>query len=415
MTPPPIVLLQVFNFAVGLGSFLAALNAIAAWNRVGWSESTIGILTTLGMVCYAGLVGIGGRLSDGWGRAKVAALGAGLAALGCAVAAVHATGITALVAAMAGFAGSALFFPGNVGLFSDAQAPEGKAHLPLHVKISRYNLGWSAGNLAGFVGYGFLDRQPIWVGFAIAAIAFSVPTLWMCRWLHLPASVPQAEGDRAPHPALARLTRIGRVALMIACLLTMAQITMLQTTLQKQGLDGVAAQAWAGRTLMVYSTCYVVMFLVFGWWGGWILRPWRLFTLQLSFVVGVVGYLLLAQGETIQPVLLTVCGGFLGIGFAGAYISSIYYSLRLPHGAARAAALHETFLGIGNTCGPVLAGWALGAWNTHSGQPPIAGLGLWMGLLAVVLVVWHLLMVPKAARLCAGDPACEPEVVAAAS
>ena len=34
-----------------------------------------------------------------------------------------------------------------------------------------------------------------------------------------------------------------------------------------------------------------------------------------------------------------------GISYGAAYTGSIYYSLRLPHGASRAAGLHATFLG----------------------------------------------------------------------
>ena len=398
MNPPPLLLLQGFNFLVGCGSFLAALVALATWNRAGWSESSIGLGTTIGMLCYALVVYIGGQLSDRWGRARTAACGATLAAIGSAIAAWNPTGQTALIASMAGFAGSALFFPGNVGLFSDAQAGHGAKPLPLHVKISRYNLGWSLGNLAGFVGYAVLDDKPASVGFTIAAGAFALTALWMCRWLRLPAAPPQPEGDRAPHPALPALTLIGRTALLLACILTMAVITLLQTALQQQGFDPVTAQSWAGKTLMVYSCCYVVMFILFGWWSGWIMRPWRLAALQGFFVIGSGGFLVLGWLGWLTPWTLAVCGGCLGIGFASAYVSSIYYSLRLPHGAARAAALHETFLGIGNTCGPVLAGLALGAWTDSTGKSPVAGLGAWMLIIALVLMGWQILMAPRAVR-----------------
>lgn len=398
MTPPSILLLQGFNFLIGFGSFLAALSAIAAWNRFGWNESAIGLATTIGMLCYATVVYVGGRLSDGWGRARTAACGAGLAAIGSTIAAWAPSASTALIASMAGFAGSALFFPGNVGLFSDAQAKNGRPTLPLHVKIARYNLGWSLGNLCGFIGYAYLDKQPVAVGFMLATGAFLITALWMCRWLRLPPTPPRPEGDRAPHPALGRLTLIGRTALMLACVLTMAQITLLQTALQQQGLDETTAQAWAGRTLMVYSTCYVAMFLIFGWWSGWIMRPWRLAALQGVFVLGSLGYVVLGLTGNLTPITLGLCGGCLGIGFASAYVSSIYYSLRLPHGAARAASLHETFLGIGNTGGPVLAGWVLAGWLAYSGQPAVAGLGAWMLIIAVVLMVWQIAMVPAAVR-----------------
>lgn len=398
MTPPSILLLQGFNFLIGFGSFLVAMTAVSAWNRATWTPDAIGLATTLGMLCYAAMVYGGGRLSDGWGRARTAACGAGLAAIGSAVASLAPSATTALIASMAGFAGSALFFPGNVGLFSDAQAQQGRPTLPLHVKISRYNLGWSLGNLFGFIGYANLDEQPVEVGFMIATAAFLVTALWMCRWLRLPPTPPQPEGDRAPHPALPRLILIGRTALLIACVLTMAQIFLLQNALQSDGLDKATAQAWAGRTLIAYSTCYVAMFMIFGWWSNWILRPWRLAVLQGFFVLGSVGYLVFGMAGSLTPLTLAFCGGCLGIGFASAYVSSIYYSLRLPHGAARAASLHETFLGIGNTGGPVVGGWILGGWLAYSGQPAVAGLGAWMLVIAIVLMLWQIAMVPAAVR-----------------
>lgn len=150
MRPPALLTLQLLNLLVGGGQYLGFATATGMWTAGGWSELQIGIAMTAANLCYAAFVAQGGRLSDRWGRARTAILGAGIALAAAVIALVVATPLAALVAIMLGCAGTAFFFPGNVGLFSDARSPDGATAPALHVKVSRYNLGWSGGNIAGF-------------------------------------------------------------------------------------------------------------------------------------------------------------------------------------------------------------------------------------------------------------------------
>ncbi len=395
--PPPILLLQALNLLVGLGSFLTAMTATSAWNRAGWSEEAIGVAMTAANICYALLVSTGGRLSDGWGRARTGVLGATVGAVGCALAVVMVSPVSAVAAAMLAFAGSALFFPGNVGLFSDAPATGGA--LPLHVKISRYNLGWAFGNFGGFIGYFAFAKLPSAVGFGLSLVSYLAVAVILLRYLRLPASSPPAEGDRAPHPALPRLIRMGRCGLMIASILARAQIGLLQAVLRSMQVPVDQAAAWSGLTLTCYAASYIAMFILLGAWDGWVLKPWRLCLLQSGFLLGSLGYAALGWWGEPSALALIACGMLVGSAFGAAYTASIYYSLRLPHGAGRAAALHETFLGLGNTVGPALGGIALWWWSGLHLANGLVGLGLFMTVLALIGLGLQVLMIPGAVRL----------------
>lgn len=397
MRPPPILLLQTLNLLVGLGSFLTAMTATSAWNRAGWSEGAIGAAMTAANLCYALLVSTGGRLSDGWGRARTGLLGTAVCAVGCALAVVVVGPVTAVVAAMLGFAGAALFYPGNVGLFSDAPPAADRA-LPLHVKISRYNLGWALGNFGGFVGYFAFARLPSAAGFGLSLAANVAVAAVLVRYVRLPATTPRAEGDRAPHPALPRLILMGRCGLLIASILAMAQIALLQVVLRGMDVPVDRAQAWSGLTLTCYAASYIAMFVLLGAWDGWVLKPWRLCLLQSGFLLGSLGYVALGWWGAPSAPALIVCGALIGSAFGAAYTASIYYSLRLPAGAGRAAAWHETFLGIGNTVGPAVCGLALWWWSDLRIANGLVGLGLFMAVMALAGLALQVAMIPAAVR-----------------
>ncbi|MBA3685784.1 MAG: MFS transporter [Planctomycetes bacterium] len=397
MRPPPLALLQWSNLLVGCGSFLTAMVSNGLWTSVGWSFWSIGLAMTIGSLCYAGCVIIGGRLADHWGRARTALLGAAIGALGCALAVAAPGPSVALVATMLAFAGPALFFPGCAGLFSDAEGASGAAPVPLHVKVSKYNLGWSAGNFCGFAGFALLAQADVRIGFAVAGAAFLAVIALLWHWRSLPPRPPAPAGDRAPHPALPRLTMTARVALLLCCMLSMGMISAISRALA--GTAGDDARGWAGLTLACYSGGYVITFMVFGHWAGWVLRPWRMWTLQIAFLVGALGICALALGAMVTPTLLAACGALIGVGFASCYTTSIYYSLRLPDGVGRAAGLHETFIGVGNTLGPLVSGLALSGWSMWAVGSDLLGLGCYLVAAAVICLGVQAVLIPAAVRL----------------
>lgn len=404
MQPPRLLVLQSFNALAGAGSYLAFTAAASTWSSGGWGPREVGFGGMAANLCYAGLVAQGGSLSDRWGRARTAILGAVLAALGLVLAIYPGGPGWACVGLMFAFAGTAFFFPGNVGLFSDARGEGTAAAPPLHAKVSSYNIGWAGGNLVGFGTAWLLSSLglPMWSSFALAVAAFASIALALWRWRSLPPSPPAAEGDRASHPALPRLTFMARVALGIYCCLGMAFIGLIENSLVQDGLAEERAHALAVAGLTAYALGYVATFWVLGRWDGWILRPWIGLALQAS--VPVAALMVLAAGQLHwhgTPVIFA-CGLVLGLAYGAVYTPSIYYSLRLPTGAARAASLHETALGIGSTIGPALAGLFIAWFISAHASTGLAALGGWMLLVSAVLLAWQAVLIPGARRLGAG-------------
>ena len=392
--PPKILTLQLLNVCIGAGQYLGFATATGMWSSGGWTPWQIGLSMTAANLAYGTLVSQGGNLSDRWGRARTAVLGGSICVCGALFALVVATPWAALVGAILGCAGSAFFFPGNVGLFSDAKGDAGAADLPLHVKVSRYNLGWSGGNILGFGLAWLLSSLPAGVGWALVGLftAITVAVLW--RWRDLPARPPQAEGDRSPHAALPRLIWMGRAALLCYCMLGMAFISLLTRALKGEGMNDVQAQSASTAALFAYAIGYFATFCVLGAWSGWVMRPWRLLAVQMPIAVAAVVVLVLGIGGIPPMAALCAAGLLLGIGFGAVYTGSIYYSMRLPEGAARGAALHETALGLGSTAGPLLCGMFMSV----AADGALAALGSWMLGIAALTLALQAVLIPGAVR-----------------
>ncbi len=396
-TPPGLARLRLLNTLVGGASYLSVSMASAAFFQAGWSFETIGWCMAIANVFYSVLVKVGGGLSDRWGRARTAILGGLLGVAGCAIPLVLAGPWPTACALFAVFAAGAIFFPGNVGLFSDAAPVPGQQSLPLHRTVSGYNIGWSLGNLLGFMTGWLVPGECTRLGFGIALLAFAViaPALW--RWRSLPPSPPRAEGDRTAHPALGRLTLLGRASLLLHCMGGMAVIGLGERALKGSWptLDVNASHHLISCLLGAYAAGYVACFWLLGRWGGWVMRPLRLSAFTAVGMPAAAGLLLLA-GQAAQPplILLIAAGLTLGFSFGGVYTSSIYYSLRVPTGAAAAAAWHEASLGIGSCIGPIVAAIALTAWQSTTWGCGVSGLGVWVLIVFAAIAVLQIALLP---------------------
>ncbi len=394
---PSILMLQLLNLLMGGGSYLVAMTSFGVLTAAHWSAVETGAVMMFANLAYAGLVGMGGRLADHFGRARTAISGASLASLGAMIAVVGQSAWASVVGLVVCFAGTALFFPGNAGLFSDARSSAG-AEVPLHVKVSRYNLGWSGGNVVGFGMAWVLAHGAIERGFLWALGSFILIALIMIRWWSLPAQSPSASSDRADHPALKRLIRMGRVGLLGYCLAGMALIALLENAVA-HSLNPVDSHRTATAALAAYALGYFSGFMVLGLWSGWVMRPWRLFILSLGMLVAALGVIICGQFGLISITPLATCCLILGLAFAAIYTASLYYSLRLPHGAAGAAGLHETFLGIGSTIGPPACGLFISGWTNA-----VTGMGVYLALGAILVIGWQLSQLPQITRLLRAHP-----------
>jgi MFS family permease len=372
---PSLRLLQGMNALVGFSQYLMMALSLTRLKAAGWTAWQIGLAMFAANLAYGGLVSFGGRLAEHWGRAKTSMAGA---AFGCAsviLALAWDVPTAAFAATLGCFAGASFFYPGCAGLFSDFEPSSGAGQEPLHRKISGYNLGWSSGNLAGFALYGLIASWDVRLALLFPAAGFALASVLMAPWRHLPPLPPKAEGDRSHHPALDFLIFMGRANLFIVSIGTMSMLALVEKALGPLA-DPLAARRLAGFTAAVYALGYVSMFGLLGRWRGWILKPWILWACQAGLVLGSASLIFLG----LQPSslgFLPLAGLLLGFGYGAAYTGSLYYSLRLPEGSSRAAGMHETFLGIGNTLGPLLGGLFLTIWAGFS-TASLAGLGIFI-------------------------------------
>jgi MFS family permease len=282
----------------------------------------------------------------------------------------------------------------------------GTRPVPLHAKVSNYNMGWSLGSLAGFGLFGALASLPRQAGYFLAAAAFTLVALMLRPRLGFAARLPAASGDRSSLPELPRLTFMSRFNLLLTCVMAVALVSQLEKSFGTD-LELDRARRLTGICLTCYSAGFVVMFFVLGRWSGWVLRPWRLLACQSGLLLGATAFALLSflhgthgmHGmHGISAAGLAACGLIIGLGYGASYTGSLYYSLRLPAGASSSAGIHETYIGAGNTVGPTLAGLFLQLWGSRGGWPQ-AGLGLYMLAFALIGLLFQLALIPGIVRL----------------
>jgi MFS family permease len=368
-TLPAPRLLQGLNVLMAFACLECLKLGTAAWTAAHWSPLAIGIPPTLASVAYALTVGPGGRGADRFGRARTSAFGALVGALGVAIPLAWPTPLTSAIAVVVCFGGAGWFYPGIAGLFSDSASARHLDDAPLHRRVSQYNLGWSTGTFLGMCAPIVLDSAPLraafgaalpHLGFALAMLGLLLIVALLRPYRHLPALAHAEQAAQASDPAIPGLTLMHRVALLMLCVFGFALFDQLDVALAERMGSAAAASERAAEALAGYCAGYTAMFFVLGRWGGWILRPWRLWWLQCAVLCGPAALMWCAASGGGSTAWVIVGAAFTGIGYGATFTGSIYYSLRVPHGVSRSSGIHERFLGVGNTIGPILAGsWAM--------------------------------------------------------
>ncbi len=327
MRPPPTLLLQCLNVLVATSLYLGIKLATTTWTAAGWTPFQVSLPVTLGCMAYGLSVSGAGRMADRVPRALVSMVGAGIGILSAVIPLVWPGPASCVADVILVFLGAAIFFPGIAGLFSDAASSRSDA-TPLHRRVSQYNLGWSIGtvlgmSIASLLGSPFLHMAgtvgELRLGYTIMILAFAT-TIALLAPYRTKAQVPaQASGDRSDHPALQPLILMGRLGLLMACLVGFSLISQLDSALVGSSLHdaGAAARAseLAAMSLACYCAGYVTQFLLLGRWGGWILQPWRLWLLQGGLLLGPLGLLLLGQSGWQPPLAIAACTYITGLGY----------------------------------------------------------------------------------------------------
>ncbi len=402
--PPSILVLQSLNALVGFCLYLSVSLGTQMWNADHWTAARIGLVMTMACLGYAGPVAVAGIMADRWGRAKTSFLGMSIALVALSFACARPSSSSAAVAVIATFVGSAFFFPGCAGLFSDAEGERaGSAPMPLHTKVSRYNLGWSSGNFSAFIFAFMIAGIPPAYGYAVGVVACLIVLAVLRPRLGMPATMPAQQGDRGSHPALGILIPMCRVVVLVASMMGMAFIALLERSLTAR--VGGSAHTLTCVALGCYAAGYISMFVLLGSWGGWTFRPWRPWLLQLGMLVGSAGVVVIGFTPSAPAIWIAACAAVMGIGYGAAYTGSIYYSMRLPDGAARAASFHEACLGIGNTISPLLAGLLIDALSVRlapgadAAAAQLAALGVYCASCALAALLLQAVLIPRVMAL----------------
>lgn len=384
LTPSALVLRAQVLAGITCAAFYATMTtSVSIWKLDGWEGWRIGTAVALANLSYAVFVAIGGRVADAWGSRKAGTTGAVLGLGGCIAATAIPTPAVALGASLVVGGAGALCFPSIARWIAGAND-----RLRLHEKVSRYNLGWAGGELAGFLSFAALAGAPRRTGFWIATLLYVVLVAGFALTRRKPATGRTAGTPAAsplPGPLADRMALTGRLGLLLACALANGIMAQAEKSIGMT-LDDVEARRLAGVLLSSFAVCMIAVFMIASRWTGWILRPGLMLPCQGGLAVGAVGLIWSASCPTTLAV--SISGGLVGLGFGSAYTGSLYYSLRLPHGAGRAAGMHETFIGVGNTIGPVVCGLMLDASIGGGGLASVGACALLIAGVSATAQLW---------------------------
>lgn len=340
---------------------------VHALKHFGASPLTLGLMGMFSSGGYALIALLAGWLSDKTGRRRWILASAAFQILSglllpyCRelwqfvfLAALHTT--------MLGF-----FWAPFMGLFS-----ESTPHDQLSRALGNYNISWCLGGIMGSVLSGTLydhlgPAAPFWFGSALMA----------CALIILTSSRPAKLAELQEHPLgnspLAPLYLRQAWALLISNFFVMGMMIYIFPKLAE--IPALAISA-TGISLL-HGVRMTAMLLTFALMGSTVFWHFRQFPVHLCYLLMLL--IMIAMGLINLPWVFIL--PFVGFGVATgiAYGLSAYYSMLAPESKGSLVGVHEAFLSLGSTCGPIFGGMVI----ILTGQPAMP---FWIGLIPMILL-----------------------------
>ncbi len=290
----------------------------------------------------------------------------------------------------------ALVWPGIEASLMADESPDRVQDL-----VGYFNLTWSLGTAMAFlVATPLMTRLGLRVLFALP-VTFYIANLLFLRYA-LPHSYPavladysppirdrepaRREGSEAEREAKAIKTQeqraayrwLGWLANPFAYLAINVIVTYNPTVQQRLGLSFAAASVWCGLWFFVRMAAFELLRR----WTWWHYRP--------AFLCAYFGIVMLSfAGIVLAPTLLIllIAQVMFGLSAGLLYQSSLFYSMAGSEAQGAHGGFHETFIGLGQMLGPLIAYGGTRLLPTNPAFPIWLVLALmaagWMALIAV--------------------------------
>jgi len=335
------LIVAVYSFGLSLAICLLAVPIpVLARERFGASDAQIGLLGTMGMLCYTVGAFVGGRLADRFSYRRLIVIGCGITALFSALYPLLPAFWLLVVAYMLLLLGLAFFWPTLMAWMSATVT----AHaLPGILMV--FNLGWSIGQIGDYLGGESYDLNPHAAFFLAAGCAalFALLTLflpvrlWRRRTAEgAPAS---ASEEQTVLPANANLFLWLGWSSNFLCAVLSAGV---RTLFPPMAVDLHYHTRIIGLLLMTMPAMQIGVFVLLGRWHGWHYRFWPL---ALAQALAIAGCLIAARAG--GPAGFAAGFMLMGLLIGMTYTSSLYYSVHGQADTGKRAGMHEGIIGLG--------------------------------------------------------------------
>jgi len=344
------LIVAVYSFGLSLAICLLAVPIpVLARERFSASDAQIGVLGTMGMLCYTVGAFVGGRLADRCSYRGLIVIGCGITALFSALYPLLPSFWLLVAANALMLLGLAFFWPTLMAWMS---ATATMRALPGILMV--FNLGWSIGQIGDYLGGEFYDLHPNAAFFLAACCAalFALATLllparlWRRRAAGTaPANAPE---EQTVLPANANLFLWLGWSSNCLCAVLSAGV---RTLFPPMAVDLHYHTRIIGLLLMTMPAMQIGVFVLLGRWHGWHYRFWPL---ALAQALAAAGCVIAARAN--GPAGFGAGFVLMGLLIGMAYTSSLFYSVHGQADTGKRAGMHEGIIGLGAIVGPVLFG-----------------------------------------------------------